>query len=244
MGRHLSVALLLAVAAHGQVRLHFGVEAGVPLTNTLSTSQILFQGDGILYDAYSSKTKLLLIGPTIRVELPLGLGVQFDALYQRVNSEQTHNQGKFDGLETFSHNTADRWQFPLLVQYRVKFPLLTPFIEAGPSVAHVANGHNTRVVFQTALGRTFSSIDQSNHLTELRHSTVAGVTAGLGVDLHPRFLHIRPEFRYVRWASAQFSALSPYAATNFFPVSPGTFIPVPAISSKRDEVDFLLGITF
>src|SRR5258707_5012440 len=98
------------------------------------------------------------------------------------------------------------WQTGQRRGRRIKFPLLTPFIEAGPSVAHVANGHNTRVVFQTALGRTFSSIDRSNHLTELRHSTVAGVTAGLGVDLHPRFLHIRPEFRYVRWASAQFSA--------------------------------------
>jgi len=244
MAKHLHVALFLAVAAQAQVRFHFGVEAGVPLTNTFSTSQILFEGDGILYDAYSSETKRLLIGPTIRIELPFGLGVQFDALYQRINYEQTHNQGKEGGLETFSHNTADRWQFPLLVQYRLKFPLLKPFVEAGPSLSHVANGHNTRVVFQTALGRTFSSIDQSNQLTELQHSTVPGLTAGLGVDLHPRFLHIRPEFRYTRWASAQFSALSPYAATNIFPASPGTVIPVPAISSKLDEVDFLLGITF
>jgi len=86
---------------------------------------------------------------------------------------------------------------------------------------------------------------ETDHLIELRHSTVAGVTLGLGVDLHPRFLHIRPEFRYVRWGSAQFSALSDQVLSDLLFPTPGTSpVSVPSISSKRDQIDFLLGITF
>src|SRR6266853_5579285 len=127
MVRHLSLALFLAVAARGQVRLHFGVEAGVPLTNTLSASSIpLLIGHGGLQDTYSSNTKRLLIGPTVRVDLPFGLGVEVDGLYQRINYEHYYLEfmGTVGGGETFSHNTDDRWQFPLLIQYSPKFPLI------------------------------------------------------------------------------------------------------------------------
>ena len=250
MVRHLSVALLLAVAAQGQVRLHFGVEAGVPLTNTLSASSIpLLIGNGSLQDTYSSNTKRLLIGPTVRVDLPFGLGVEVDGLYQRINYEHYFlgNFGTGGGGVTFSHNTADRWQFPLLIQYGPKFPLLKPFIEAGPSLSYIVNGRNVTVRSTQDIFRSSTSNSQTSDLRELRHNTAAGITVGLGVDLHPLFLHIRPEFRYVRWASAQFSALSEHEATDIhFPAGPDlppVHIP-PSISSKRDEIDFLLGVTF
>jgi hypothetical protein len=75
-------------------------------------------------------------------------------------------------------------------------------------------------------------------LIELRHNTVAGGEIGIGVDFHLLFLHIRPEVRYTRWASLQFSALSNQALGDLlFPVR------VPSLSSKRDQIDFLLGIT-
>src|SRR6266851_4868201 len=140
MVRHLSLALFLAVAARGQVRLHFGVEAGVPLTNAFSTTQITLNtmsGDGTppFHEAYSSKTKRLLIGPTVRLDLPLGLGLQFDALYQRINYEETSvGGGPFSPSEYFSHYTADRWQFPLLLEYKLNVPIFKPFIDAGPSL--------------------------------------------------------------------------------------------------------------
>lgn len=237
------MALLLAVAAQAQVPLHFGVEAGVPLTNTFSTSAIfLSPGNGaVLVDAYSSNTKRLLIGPTVRVDLPFGLGVQVDGIYQRINYEHyfAEFEGGAGGSELFSHNTADRWQFPLLIQYGPRFPVIKPFIEAGPSFSYIANAHNVMVLVRNALFDHGMSSSETNHLIELRHSTVAGVTMGLGVDLHPRFLHIRPEFRYVRWGSAQFSALSATVIGSPFPLkSP------PSISSKQDQIDFLLGITF
>jgi hypothetical protein len=139
-----------------------------------------------------------------------------------------------------SHNTADRWQFPLLIQFSPKFPVVKPFVEAGPSFSHIANGHHVAVVSTEDIFRSSTSNSQTNDLRELRHSTVAGVTAGIGVDLHPRFLHVRPEFRYTRWASPQFSALSEFVLSDIlYPMNR-----VPSISSKRDQIDFLLGITF
>lgn len=250
MVRHLSVALLLAVAAQAQVRLHFGVEAGVPFTDTLSGSSASSSpGNGYgLVDSYSSNTKRLLIGPTVRVGLPFGLGIQVDGLYQRINYEHFFLQffGTAGGSEAFSHNTADRWQFPLLIQYGPPgFPVIKPFVEAGPSFSYIANGHNLGVFIANAPfdHRNFSS--ETNHLIELRHNAVAGVTVGLGLDLHLRFLHIRPEFRYVRWGSAQFSALSDQALSDLlFPTLGTPPVRVPSISSKRDQIDFLLGITF
>ena len=244
------VAISLAIAARAQVRVHFGVEAGVPLTNTLSASSFsLSPKNGyLLVDSFSSNTKRLLIGPTLRVDLPFGFGVQVDALYQRINYEHYGSEGfrTAGGFVAFSHNTADRWQFPLLIQYSLRLPVIKPFVEARPSFSYIANGHNLRMRFDDAPFDNFSTSSQSNHLIELRHSTVAGVTMGLGTDLHPRFLHIRPEFRYVRWASAQFSGLSDQTLNDLiFPLDTGMFnLRVSAISSKRDQIDFLLGITF
>jgi hypothetical protein len=179
------------------------------------------------------------------VDLPFGLGVQVDVLYQRINYENFFlvGMGTAGVHQTFSHNTADRWQFPVLIQYSPRFPVIKPFVEAGPSFSHIANGHNLAVFLASAPfdHRMFSS--ETDHLTELRHSTVSGVTGGLGVDLHPWLLHIRPEFRYTRWASSQFS----YQALSdlLFPTLGQPPVSVPAsISSKRDQIDFLLGITF
>jgi|HubBroStandDraft_2_1064218.scaffolds.fasta_scaffold113114_3 hypothetical protein len=251
MTRLLSLVFVLTAAVQAQVQI--GIEAGVPLTNTFSTSQIgPYVGNGsFLEDAYSSQTKRLLIGPTIRVGLPLGLGLQFDALYQRVNYEGTYiSAGGESSAEYFSHNTANRWQFPLLAQYKLKVPLFKPFVEVGPTLSHIFNGHNTLDLFNDVFGSQSLSTSEVDKLAELRHSTVFGAAVGLGVDLHVRFLHIRPEFRYVRWVSSQFSAASPYSANDLLTVmSIPTNLPLPAvgqpsISSKRNEVSFLLGITF
>jgi hypothetical protein len=76
------IFLCLAVVAHGQVR--FGVEAGIPITNTLSGTQ----SQPYLSDKYSSNTKLLLIGPSVSIGLPAGFRLEAETLYQRINYEQ------------------------------------------------------------------------------------------------------------------------------------------------------------
>jgi hypothetical protein len=99
-------------------------------------------------------------------------------------------------MDGVAHNTANRWQFPLLIQYHLKFPVIKPFVEGGPSFSYISNGHNVMVqLYNNPFDHRMTS-SQSNDLIELRRATVAGVTMGFGVDLHPRFLHIRPEFRF------------------------------------------------
>jgi hypothetical protein len=234
--------LVLCFTSTAFAQVHFGVEAGVPITGMMHTSESSGHGNATVSDMYSSGTKRLLIGPTVNVALPLGFRLQFDALYQRVNYDHTFIYTQVYTKETFSHNTANRWQFPLLLQYRLPVPVVKPFVGVGPSFSHVSGGRN--VTFnQDNLFGSFrgTSTTTSSSLPELRHSTVAGFTAGIGLDVHVLFIHVAPEFRFTRWGSSQFDASSEFAVLDRAQLPP---LNVPSISSNRNQVDFLLGITF
>ena len=57
---------LITTAADAQIRLHFGLKAGVPLTDTLlSSSNASPVGQDFLLNRYNYKTKRLLIGPSL-----------------------------------------------------------------------------------------------------------------------------------------------------------------------------------
>jgi hypothetical protein len=229
MIRILWAVFLLSACANAQFQ--FGVEAGVPLTNTLSATQ----SQPIALDAYSSQTKLLLIGPTVGLNLPGRLRVELDALYQRINYQHTCSCGLYaiNHTEDFSSNTANRWQFPLLLQYRFKIPLLKPFIEGGPSLSLIANGDSK---FLEIASNPFVSppqeyffSSQTSHLTELQRSLVLGVAVGVGLDFHPAFFHVRPEIRYTHWGASQFSAISQYGPSDTN--TGGPTVTVPSLSS-------------
>jgi hypothetical protein len=69
-------------AAIGQLRFHFGLEAGVPVNDTLVSSSESSTGQFPVYslfNRFNSKTKRLLIGPTLRVETQSGIGFEVDA---------------------------------------------------------------------------------------------------------------------------------------------------------------------
>jgi hypothetical protein len=242
MIRILLALFLLSVCANAQFQ--FGVEAGVPLTDTLSATQ----SQPIALDAYSSQTKLLLIGPTVGFNLPWRFRIEADALYQRINYEHTfllcsslENCPNY--YQNFSSSRADRLQFPLLLQYQLKIPLLKPFVEAGPSFSLIRHGQNEFLEHANYLlvpGESQTFRYATAQLSELQHPVVAGVVAGIGLEFHPAFFHIRPELRYTRWGTSQFSAASGYRSTDAVEL----FVTAPSISSKRDQVDFVLGITF
>ena len=75
---------IVASAAIGQVRFHFGLEAGIPVTDTLLSSSQSYTSQSSpvysLFSRFSSETKRLLIGPTLRVETQSGMGFEVDAL--------------------------------------------------------------------------------------------------------------------------------------------------------------------
>ena len=144
-----------------------GIKGGVPLTDLLETSQNI--------SLYNASNQHYVIGGVAELRLPLGFGVEFDALYRHL---QISNVSTSFTLAAGGGN----WEFPLLLKYRFHFPVVRPYVDAG-------------VAWDTLTG-----IKQA---VELQRNTVMGYVAGFGVDIHAIVLHISPEIRYTRWSSQQ-----------------------------------------
>jgi len=188
------LACLVARIATAQVHVHFGVDAGVPLTDTLVPSESSStSGLGSSYSSsfyrLNSETKRLLIGPVFRLDLSKSFGIEFDALYQRINQDSTNiSISPGYSSSSFTQSTANRWQFPLLVQYRRRFL----FVESGLSISHITSGHS--VESNTTISNSSPSSSTSTYADA--GSTSAGMVFGAGADFPAFHIHIRPEFRY------------------------------------------------
>ena len=191
----------------------FGVKGGVPLTDFVSAAS-----NG-RFD-FTSSTNRYIIGPTVEVHLPLGLSLEFDALYRRL-----HYNASALGVDTFSTSktTGNRWEFPLLAKYRFPSKVVRPFIEAGVAW-DTLTGLEQTVTTTLAPGRLGSTSSTSNP-PELNQNTTMGFVVGGGVDIH-LFLHISPEIRYTRWDAQQLRD------------------PLSLLQSNQNQAEFLLGITF
>src|ERR1700680_1888875 len=170
LSRLIAIVCVLTRVATGQIQVHFGVEAGVPLTDTLASSSQSSttvipmgstSGTSSFFDRYNSETKRLLIGPAFRVEMQSGLGIEVDALYQRIDYDPaTLSVLPGNGApsnQSFEQTTANRWQFPLLMQYTrtLSNPNTRLFVEAGPSISRIAGSRST--IGTTAISPTVSS---------------------------------------------------------------------------------------
>lgn len=97
---------------------------------------------------------------------------------------------------------ASEWQFPILLKYRFKgVPLIRPFVDGGLVFNHVSD-----ISFATS------------------NQTSPGFAVGAGLDFHVLFLHITPEFRYVRIADQNYQT--------------------PQLSSNQNQAQLLVGFTF
>jgi hypothetical protein len=226
--------------AIGQVSFHFGLAAGVPLTDTLVSSSESSQFPAFwLFSRFNSETKRLLIGPTLRVETQSRIGFEVDALYQRIDSDFSALllQPLAPAQQVFQQTTANRWQFPVLVQYSRKLQGMRWFAGAGPSLSHI--------------GQTRPQITGTSFFGSHSSATWGGITVGIGVDGHVSHLHLRPEFRYSHWFAGS-SAITPSATLAFLTLLPGGsssgvglggpngfFFPI-----HQEEASFLLGVTF
>jgi hypothetical protein len=242
---------LVSIAANAQNPFHFGIVTGVPLSDTLSSiNYFAATASSLTFDSYNSKTKRLLIGPVVGVDLQRGLGIEFDALYQRVNYDHasqtvsgfltvgTNSVPASSSSQSFEQATANRWQFPLLVQYRRTLWKTSLFAEAGPSMSRLANARST-IQFASVNGSGSSS-----GTTTLTSSggTWAGVTAGGGLDLRLFHGHLRPEFRYSHWfVPAGSATVTTGVLAGFATATP---IVSPSFRVNQDEASFLLGLTF
>src|SRR5260370_19330942 len=237
--RLIALVCVLTRVATRQIHFHFGVEAGVPLTDTLSSSSQssntviptgLTSGTTSFFDRYNSETKRLLIGPAFRVEMQSGLGIEIDALYQHIDYDHA-TASTFSGpglppnTRSFEQTSANRWQFPMLIQYTrtLSKPNMRVFVEAGPSISRIAGSRST--ISTTTISASGSSSKSS--ITG-QGGTLAGVVAGGGVDVPVFRLHLRPEFRYSHWFSQN--------ATSPVNISTGTAIGTIGIGGGASSV--------
>ncbi len=116
--RALTVLLLLAPIACAQ-HLGFGIRAGVPLTDALSSGGL-------------NETDRFEIGPMIEFRLPL-VSVEADALY---NSDSYLPQ-----TTSTSRASASSWEFPIMGKVRLPLaPIVKPYGEAGVSFRAFTGG--------------------------------------------------------------------------------------------------------
>lgn len=165
---------------------------------------------------YTAPTQRYIIGGMAEVRLPLGFGVEFDALYRRLHYT---GSGNLVDVFTTSNTTGSNWEFPLLLKYRLHFPVARPYVAAGVAWDTI-----------TGLKQTVSQVSpvplDTSSLPELRKKTTMGAVIGAGVDIHAVFLHISPEIRFTRWNAQQISDAAGL------------------LHSNQNQAEFLVGITF
>jgi hypothetical protein len=178
--RIVSLFLCSAACAAAQT-VSFGVLGGAPFTDVVKNTTV----DGL---AVLPKSTNFVLGPTVQINLPLNLRFEVDALY-RPYSFSANNAGVVTNV------SAQQWQFPFLIQYRFKTPVLKPFIEGGLAFNHLAN-----------ISAAASNITSGP--AQLVQQSNAGVVLGAGVDAKIPFIRLSGELRYIHQGSADFRQIS------------------------------------
>ena len=174
----LFLSLFGAAAAFAQP-IGFGVKGGVPLNDFYTTVSSPNFG-------FNSSTQNYIVGPTVELRLPFGLGVEADALYRHLSYSAT------SGSLTESVK-ANSWEFPIMGKFRFPGKILRPYVAAGFTFNSLS-GLSGSVL--TATGLKDASTSTTN--------TAKGFVAGAGLELHAVIIRISPEIRYTRWGSARF----------------------------------------
>ena len=114
--RTLSLVLgALAAQAIAQP-ISVGLKGGVPFSDAFKLS-----GTTLTIPA---STRSLIIGPTVEIHLPFGLGVEVDALHRSLSATST--------------DTGSQWEFPILLKHYFLPGPVRPYGEGGISFNHLS----------------------------------------------------------------------------------------------------------
>jgi opacity protein-like surface antigen len=194
--------------------ISFGVKGGIPATDAFNAART---GNF----RYTSDTKRYLVGGAFELRFPLGLGIEFDALYKRLNYEVVQSTAALCptcGDATFS-TSANSWEFPLLFKLRAPTPGLRPYAVAGPSFRHLS-GLGQFIV------DPFGTRRETDRPSELQNRFSSGFAVGAGLETGNRF-RVAPEMRYTRWGWENFQSAA-----------------VPDFRNNPNQLDFLVGVHF
>ena len=220
---------MLAPCAFGQRLVEFSAIIGVPLADTFDTSHYSFLGAGASQG--DSATRRYIAGAGLALRLPLGLGAEFDVLYQRLGYDLNGNS---PGAVVAEHTwtTANSWQVPILGVYRLpRVAGLKPRISAGVSFRAVSGASTAGQCypFASQFGQFCSStgpvpLPADAHLAD---RSSCGAVFGAGIETRAGPIRFVPELRYTHWRADANSS--------------GSFFD---LRSNPDQIDFLVGINF
>lgn len=206
--------LLLSAAALAAQPIGFGFKAGVPLNDFLNAAN-----SG--HVTFNSHTNRYIIGPSVELRLPFGIGIEFDALYRHFG--YTSSGADILGNAFSTSASAGAWEFPLVAKYRFKeIPLVHPFIEGGVSWDHLSGVSQSITSTVNLITQTSSTSNPS----ELHKDTTRGFVIGGGLEFRLLVVHVVPEIRFTRWGSQHF--LDPNGLLN----------------SNQNQGEFLVGFKF
>jgi hypothetical protein len=221
--RYLFIVFLTCCGCAAQ-SIAVGVIGGARLTNDV----LLFpapEANGVSTEAaFKLASRFYDVGPMIEICLTHGFAVELDALY--------HRQGFFSAFyhDTVYYTSRERdnnWEFPLLLKYKLRFPVLNPIVEAGVAPRTISG----RVV---SAGQTdlfgLGPPSPFGPSVPLSYSPTVGFVAGGGLQFNLGHLRLAPQVRYTRWATAPVGGLYYSLGSTY--------------SSNQNQVDVLVGISW
>lgn len=199
MKRTLVILILSAPIVFSQSQLEVGARIDAPLVGPLTTYSNPFSDPAL----YESAPLHPAIGLSVSVPIAPRLRLRFDPTYQRIGLsdsgyeflyETTANSPLFEEVGKTSA-TANRWQFPALVEARLLRHL---YFGVGPAVSLLtATGATTNVRLIGA--PPGASIFVSTSAPPVSRQAIAGAAAALEFPFRFGNVTLAPELRYKRW---------------------------------------------
>jgi hypothetical protein len=201
-----------AAAAFPQA-LSVGVKGGAPLGDAFKIVSNAASGR-----SYFQDTKRYTFGPVIEVRLPFGLGIEFNALYKRMEYGYTGTAANVNSL-----TKGRSFEFPLIAKYRAPGPMVHPYVGGGVSFRSLLGLKQfvTRDLPGAVRGTTQTSAPE-----ELQGRFNKGIVMVGGIEIKALKARISPEIRYTRWVDHGFRD-----ALKLF-------------GSNQNQMEALIGLTF
>ena len=200
LGWHPSVAQSISVGLNGGFRATKDVTEGIAV----------------------SESKPYVVGPALELGLPLGLGIEFDALYHREGYRSHSLAGGGLGYENVRERSSS-WEFPLLLKYEPRLSALPirPFIEAGYAWRTMPASYGISGFLPIGGG-----LFEHQFRTNLENSS--GFVVGGGVRFGVGRFGFAPRLRYTHWRSG--TGIADHTADGF------------SINSTQNQIDIMVGI--
>jgi hypothetical protein len=169
----------------------------------------------------TAASKRYVVGPALEIGLPLGFGVEADALYRREGYQTGY--GNF-AYASFSDERANSWEFPLMLKYRLPIPVAKPFVELGyaPRWMHGSTAIDSQTFFPNTTPPVHSNLRANWPVSH-------GVVVGGGVQFGIGRLRLSPVVRYTHWNKAAIF---------------GYYSDGPSWQSTQEQADVLLTIAW